>query len=230
MRVIAVVPRGEARRGRRRNPVKHPDSRTVSALQHARASSAWGLPPHRRTAIGSLPRGGPGERPGKTMISLRKAADDFLAQRRIAVAGVSRNPEGGHSANGIYRRLRERGYEVFAVNPNAGEVEGDPCYHSLAEIPGGVDAVVVSTTPTVAEDVVRDCVDLGISRVWLHRSLGAGSVSDAAIEVGHQHGIPVIAGGCPLMFAPATDPVHRMMRAVLSLTGAVPRKVQQPGE
>lgn len=164
------------------------------------------------------------------MITLREAATDFLAQRRVAVAGVSRNPEGGHSANGIYRRLRDRDYEVFAVNPNADEVEGDRCYHSLAEIPGGVDAVVISTTPTVAENVVRDCVDLGITRVWLHRSLGTGSMSEAAVEIGHRHGIPVIAGGCPLMFAPAADPAHRMMRTILTLTGAVPRRVKQPAE
>jgi len=160
------------------------------------------------------------------MTTLRNAADDFLAQRRIAVAGVSRTPEGGHSGNGIYRRLRDRGYEVFAVNPNADQVEGDPCYHSLASIPGGVDAVVVATTPQAAEDVVRDCAELGITRVWLHRSLGKGSVSEAAVEYGRQHGVPVIAGGCPLMFPPAADPAHRIMRSILSLTGAVPRTVQ----
>jgi predicted CoA-binding protein len=158
------------------------------------------------------------------MIKLREAATDFLNQRRIAVAGVSHHPEGGHSGNGVYKRLRERGYEVFAVNPNADEVEGDPCYHSLADIPGGVDAVLVSTTPEVAEDVVSDCVELGITRVWLHRAFGPGSMSGPAVEYGRAHGVDVIPGGCPLMFDPASDPGHKMMRALLTLTGTVPRK------
>jgi predicted CoA-binding protein len=158
------------------------------------------------------------------MTKLREAATDFLNQRRIAVAGVSRHPEGGHSANGVYTRLRQRGYEVLAVNPNADEVEGDRCYHSLADIPGGVDAVLVSTTPEVAEDVVRDCVELGITRVWLHRAFGAGSMSTQAVEYGRAHGIDVIPGGCPLMFDPASDPGHKMMRTILTLTGAVPRR------
>jgi len=158
------------------------------------------------------------------MIKLREAATDFLNQRRIAVAGVSRHPERGHSGNGVYTRLRERGYEVFAVNPNADEVEGDRCYHSLADIPGGVDAVLVSTTPEVAEDVVSDCVELGITRVWLHRAFGPGSMSGPAVEYGRAHGIDVIPGGCPLMFDPASDPGHKMMRAFLTLTGTVPRK------
>ncbi|MBI4260837.1 MAG: CoA-binding protein [Actinobacteria bacterium] len=75
------------------------------------------------------------------MPTVKEAASEFLAKRRIAVTGVSRNPK-GHGANLVYRRLRERGYDVFAVNPSAGEVEGDPCFPDLGSIPGGVDAVV----------------------------------------------------------------------------------------
>jgi predicted CoA-binding protein len=158
------------------------------------------------------------------MTTLREAATDFLNQQRIAVAGVSRHPEGGHSANGIYTRLKDRGYEVFAVNPSADEVEGDRCYHSLADIDGGVDAVLVSTPADAAEGVVRECVDLGITRVWLHRALGPGSMSASAVEYGRSHGIDVIPGGCPLMFDPASDTGHKVMKAFLTLTGAVPRK------
>ena len=79
------------------------------------------------------------------MPTIEAAIDDFLAQKRIAVAGVSREPGGKHGGNIVYQRFKERGYEVFAVNPNADTVEGDPCYRSLAAIPGGVDAVVIAT-------------------------------------------------------------------------------------
>lgn len=98
----------------------------------------------------------------------------------------------------MYQRLRDRGYQVFAVNPNADEVEGDPCYHDLKSIPDGVDAVVIGTRPQIAEDTMRECTDLGIRRVWMHRSFGAGSVSDAATTYGRERGITVIDGGLPV--------------------------------
>jgi predicted CoA-binding protein len=158
------------------------------------------------------------------MPSIKEAATEFLADKRIAVTGVSRDPK-GHGSNLVYRRLRERGYEVFAINPNADEVEGDPCYHDLKTIPGGVDAVVIGTRPEIAEDTMRECVDLGITRVWMHRSFGSGSVSDAAAEYGRRQGITVIDGGCPLMFEPTSDPGHKVMRFVCTLTGKVPKRV-----
>lgn len=157
-------------------------------------------------------------------IPMKDAAADFLGQKRIAVAGVSRDPKGGHGGNIVYQRLRDRGYQVFAVNPNAEQVEGDPCFPDLASIPGGVDAVVIATTPEVAESVMKDCVDLGLTRVWMHRSLGAGSVSDRAAEFGRSHGVRVIAGGCPLMYGPASDGGHKVMRWFLNLGGKIPKR------
>ncbi len=155
------------------------------------------------------------------MATLKEAVAGFLAQKRIAVAGVSRSS--GAAANLVYRTLRDRGYEVFAVNPNAEQVEGDTCYPDLRSIPGGADAVVVATTPDVAMSVVRDCANLGISNVWLHRSFGAGSVSDEAAEYCRGHSITVIAGGCPNMFVEGADIAHRCMRLVLGLTGGLPK-------
>jgi predicted CoA-binding protein len=122
-------------------------------------------------------------------------AHDFLAQRRIAVVGVSRDPA-RHGANIVYRRLRDRGYAVFAVNPNTDTVEGDRAYPNLRSIPGGVDAVVIGTAPERADGIVRERRDLGISRVWMHRGPGAGSVSRTAADYCRANGIDVIPGGC----------------------------------
>ena len=158
------------------------------------------------------------------MPAMKEAAADFLAQKRVAVTGVSRNPK-GHGSNVIYRRLRERGYEVFAVNPNAEEVESDRAYPDLASIPGGVDAVVIATRPETAEATMHECSDLGITRVWMHRGPGAGSVSEVATAYGREHGITVIDGGCPLMFGPTADLGHKVMRFVFTLNGNVPKEV-----
>jgi uncharacterized protein len=158
------------------------------------------------------------------MSTIREAATEFLQSRRIAVTGVSRTPQ-GHGGNIVYQRLRSRSYEVFAVNPNADEVEGDICYHDLKSIPGGVEAVVIATAPEHAEGTMRECAELGIRQVWMHRSFGAGSVSDAAADYGRKEGITVIDGGCPLMFEPTADPGHKVLRFFCSMAGKVPRTV-----
>ncbi|HSL64805.1 MAG TPA: CoA-binding protein [Gaiellaceae bacterium] len=158
------------------------------------------------------------------MAKIKEAASAFLEKKRVAVTGVSREPK-DHGSNVVYRRLRDRGYEVFAVNPNADEVEGDRCYHDLRSIPGGVDAVVIATRPERAEATVRECAELGIGHVWMHRGPGAGSVSPAAAAYGREHGIHVIDGGCPCMFGPTADFGHKLMRTVFTLSGNVPREV-----
>lgn len=158
------------------------------------------------------------------MMPLKEAASRFLDSERIAVTGVSRTPA-GHGGNVVYQRLRGRGYQVFAVNPNATEVEGDPCFHDVRSIPGGVDAVVIATRPDAACSTMDECVDLGIDLVWMHRAFGGGSVSEAATELGRRHGITVLDGGCPLMFEPTSDGGHRFLRVVCTWAGTIPRVV-----
>ena len=158
------------------------------------------------------------------MEKIKVAASEFLSHKRVAVTGVSRHPE-GHGSNVVYKRLRERGYDVFAVNPNADQVEGDHCYHDLRSIPDGVEAVVIGTRPQTAEETMRECAELGIKHVWMHRGPGPGSVSEPAAEFGRSHGIAVIDGGCPCMFGPTADFGHSAMRVLLGLSGNVPREV-----
>jgi predicted CoA-binding protein len=158
------------------------------------------------------------------MPKIAQAAEEFLACTRIAVTGVSRDPA-NHGSNVVYKRLRDRGYAVYAVNPNAETVEGDPSYPSVERIPGGVEAVVIGTRPERAEQTMKECIAIGITKVWMHRAFGAGSVSDEATELGRANGLTVIDGGCPCMFRPTDDGAHRFMRVVCGLTGAVPRRV-----
>jgi predicted CoA-binding protein len=155
--------------------------------------------------------------------TLAQAANEFLAQTRLAVAGVSRDPK--QPANLIYRRLRDTGHEVFAVNPNAEQVEDGSCYASVLEIPGGVDGVVVVTPADASASVVEDCAAAGVPRVWLHRGLGEGSLSEDALAACRRHGIAVIPGGCPNMFGATSDPGHRGLLHILKITGKVPRRV-----
>jgi predicted CoA-binding protein len=144
---------------------------------------------------------------------MNEAASEFLARKRIAVTGVSRRAK-EHGANTVFKRLRDRGYEVFAVNPNTDHVEGAVSYHDLKSIPGGVEAVVIATAADKAEATMRECAELGITQVWMHRSYGPGSVNTAATSYGREQGITVIDGGCPCMYGPAADLGHKIMKVV----------------
>ena len=156
------------------------------------------------------------------MATIKDAAAEFLQHKRVAVTGVSRTPA-SHGGNTVYKRLRERGYEVFAVNPNANEVEGDRSYRDLRSIPGGVEAVVIGTRPEIAEQTMRECAELGIEHVWMHRGYGAGSVSATAAAYGRKHGVAVIDGGCPCMFGPTADFGHKVMKLLYG--GKIPKQV-----
>ena len=149
--------------------------------------------------------------------------EDFLAQKRIAVAGVStetaRHPVGA----AVYRRLKAAGHDVFAVNPNLTTFEGEPCWPDLQSIPGGVDGVVIATRPEVAEAIVRDALAAGVRRVWMHASGARGSsVSPAGVDLCRQNGVAVIAGACPMMYGEAVDVGHRCMKWMLTLSGGLP--------
>lgn len=148
---------------------------------------------------------------------------DFLAQKRIAIAGVSRNHSNHPAGNLIYRRLKNSGHEVFPVNPNMPVFEGARCYPDLKSIPGRVDGVVIITRPETTARIVRECADVGVRRVWMHSSTAKGSsVSADAVEFCLEHDITVIAGACPMMFGPNVDFGHTCLRFFLKLSGGLP--------
>ena len=159
-----------------------------------------------------------------TTTSLTEAVNEFLDLPCLAVAGVSRQSD--MAANAIYKKLRKHGYKVFPVNPNATEVEGDVCYPDVKSTPERVEGVVIATHPQVSKQVMRDCAEVGIHFVWLHRSFGQGSVDEEAVRYGREHNITVIPGGCPMMFL-EPDFGHRCMRWWLNRTGSLPKHISK---
>lgn len=149
---------------------------------------------------------------------------DFLAQKKIAVVGVSDKRETG--CNLGYRRFKEAGYTVYAVNPRLTTFEGAPCYPDLQSIPDKPDAVFILANPKVTDLIVQQCVDLGVHHVWMHCMMGtkpglaAGmtSVSPEAVRLCHENGIAVIPGTCPNQFL-QPDFGHRIMRMMWRMLG-----------
>ena len=155
------------------------------------------------------------------MPRIPEAVEAFLRGRRIAVAGVSRQPN--QAANAVFRKLKTSGYDVFPINPKATELEGVPSYRDVAAVPGQLDGVVIATAPDVGVQIVRQCADRGVRRVWFHRSFGTGSVSDDAVRECRALGIDCIVGGCPLMFCEPVDVGHKCMKWWLQRQGRVPK-------
>lgn len=158
------------------------------------------------------------------MPTVDQAIDEFLSVKRVAVAGVSRNAGGSHASNGIYSRFKERGYEVFAVNPNAETVMGDPCYHTVGDIPDGVDAVVIATNPKDSMSVAQDCKAAGVDKVWFHKNIGAGSYSGEAHDYCRENGITALVS-CPLWYGQTQDGFHKFFGAACRVLRQVPSEL-----
>ena len=154
------------------------------------------------------------------MVKVPNSVQQFLSARRIAVAGVSRDPR--QPANAIFRRLRDSGHDVVPVNPKAASLEGATCYPDLASIPGEIDALMMAAHPAIGVELVRQGAARGVRAVWFHRSIGDGSVSDDAVAEAERLGLQTVVGGCPLMYCAPVDPFHRCMCAVLRWRGRVP--------
>jgi len=146
------------------------------------------------------------------MITLTQV-QEFLAQRRLAVVGVSADPK--KFGNVIHRELMQHGYDVIPIHRDMREIDGVRCFPDLASVPGDIDGVIIMVPSTASAAVVRDCIARGVTRVWLFKGLGApGAVSDEAIELCRTSGIDVVAGACPLMFLEPVAGFHRFHRGI----------------
>ncbi len=146
--------------------------------------------------------------------------DDFLTQKRIAMAGISRDP--ANFSVKLFEELCRRGYDVVPVNPNMPEVQGRRCFARVQEIDPPVEGVLVMTSPEATETVVNDCAEAAIRRVWMYRAGGRGSVSSKAIQFCREHGIQLVPGQCPFMFLPQAAGFHRFHGFIRKITGRYP--------
>jgi predicted CoA-binding protein len=158
------------------------------------------------------------------MADLNDLVQDFLAQERIAVAGVSDRRETG--CNQAYKAFKDAGYQVVPINPRLSEFEGETCYPDLKSIPEKPDALFILTNPAITDELVDECVELGVSHVWMHCMMGTKpglaqsmtSVSQDAVDKCREHGIQVIPGSCPNQFINA-DVGHKIMKVLWGALG-----------
>jgi uncharacterized protein len=156
--------------------------------------------------------------PQEQVVSIsRVTIEEFVAQRKLAVVGVSRSAKRYGAA--AYRELKAKGYQLYPVHPEAESVIGDRCFPSLAALPEPVDGVLVIVPPAQAERVVEEAITAGIRRIWLQR----GAESEAALERCKAAGISVVHGECILMFAGRPGFPHNVHRFFRSVFGGLPK-------
>jgi len=146
----------------------------------------------------------------------KKIVEEFLAQKKIAVVGVSRKKT--KFGNAIYRELKQKGYTVFPINPNIKEYEGVICYPDLYSLPEKIDAVVINVPPEQTEKVVREANEIGTTKVWLQQ----GSQSENAVKYCNENGIDCVSNECILMFAQPSAFIHRAHKWVWGVFGKLP--------
>jgi len=146
----------------------------------------------------------------------KKIVDEFLLQKKIAVVGVSRKKT--KFGNAIYKELKQKGYQVFPINPNMQTFEGDPCYPDLLSLPEKVDAVVINVPPAQTEKVVREAKEAEINKVWLQQ----GSQSKDAIKFCDENGIDYVTNECILMFVQPSAFIHRAHKWVWGVLEKLP--------
>jgi hypothetical protein len=147
----------------------------------------------------------------------KATVDAFLAEKSLAVVGASKNRR--KFGNIVLRDLSRKGYRVFPVNPNAGEVEGMTCYPDLPSLPEKVGGAVLVVPPSATETVVREAQPAGIRKIWMQQ----GSESAEAIRYCEEHGIEVVSGHCIMMFTEPVNSVHKVHRWLWKLLGKMPR-------
>ena len=147
----------------------------------------------------------------------RAAVDNFLAQKDLALVGVSRG--GKKFGNAALRELTANGYRVFPVHPGVETVQGVQCYRSIRELPAPVGGLLIVVPPAQTEVVVCEAAAAGIRRVWMQ----LGSSSPTALKFCADNGIEAVHGECILMFLRKGPAFHRFHHWLWGLLGKLPR-------
>lgn len=185
---------------------QEPDVRAMISLIRRESSVSW-------------PRNS--DRLDLGVMATKATIESFLSDRRLAVVGVSR--DGKDFSRAVLRAFLERGYDAVPVNAAGGEVEGRTCARRLGDVQPPVEAALLLTPPAATDEVVKDCAQAGVKRVWMHRGAGRGAVSDDAVVFCREHGMQVVDGACPFMFLSGTGFGHGLHRFALRLVGRLPR-------
>lgn len=143
----------------------------------------------------------------------------FLEPRKMAMAGVSRNPKKFGGA--IFKELKEKGFDLYPINPNSDEIQGVKCYKSLAELPDDVKYLFIVTPKHETETIARSAVKKEMKMIWIQQK----SDTPDAVKIIEDAGIPLIYKKCLMMFASPVKSIHGFHRFLVKTFGGYPKMV-----
>jgi uncharacterized protein len=155
-------------------------------------------------------------RTAKTSVSLNEI-EKFLGSRKIAIAGASRNQK--KFGGSVLTKLKNKGFEVYPVNPNADEIQGLKCYSSVDGVPDEVKHLLIVTPRKETAKIVKEAIRKRMEMIWIQQM----SETPEAIRDIMEAGIPLIHKKCILMFVDPIIGPHQLHRFFVKLFGKYPK-------
>ena len=151
------------------------------------------------------------------MKATKASIESFLSSRKLAIAGVSRDPKKfGYQ---LFNQLREKGYEVYPINPQTDNIDGIPCFRSVSSLPLNVHNLLIITTKKQTKDVVNEAIAKGIDSFWIQQM----SDTPEAIELTRTHPVNLVTGECILMHTEPVTGFHKFHRTIRGFFGRLPK-------
>jgi predicted CoA-binding protein len=150
------------------------------------------------------------------MVTL-KAINDFLSVKEMAIAGASRNKKkfGGM----VFQELKEKGYKLYPVNPNAETIDEIQCYKTVSELPSAATNLYIVTPKANTAQIIKEAISKGIQNIWIQQQ----SDSSEALELAKANGINLIYGECIIMFISPKQSFHKIHRFIRNIFGGMPK-------
>jgi predicted CoA-binding protein len=147
----------------------------------------------------------------------RKVIDDFIAQKSLAICGVSRDGKKGFG-NITRKALAARGYTLHLVHPEVDAIDGQACARALSDVASKVGGVLLVTPPEITRKLVQEAAEAGIQRVWMQQ----GAEDPEAIRFCEERGMAAVHGHCIMMFLPKPGFGHVVHRFLKRIAGSLP--------
>ncbi len=146
----------------------------------------------------------------------KQQIDQFFGSKKLAMAGVSRNPKKfGHQ---VFNDLIKNGYTVIPINPLTDEINGVKCYKSVGELPADVESLLIMTPKSETDTVLRNAIDKGIKHIWVQQM----AETQETLKIAEEYQKEIIMGKCVYMFAEPVSSVHKFHRFLVKIFGMLP--------
>jgi predicted CoA-binding protein len=147
----------------------------------------------------------------------KEQIEDFLKGKRIAVAGVSRNPKKfGYQT---FKSLSELGYNIVPVNPNTDKIDQTKCYRNITDLPSDIESILIMTGKENSNQILRESIQKGIKNIWVQQM----SDTRETLKIAEEYQKEIIFKKCIFMFTEPVSGMHKFHRNLKRLFNLLPK-------